>query len=106
MENNMIKLLRNTIFAVASAMSFAANASIIHEGGEFDLTASWIDSDSISVTYTADFTNWTGTTDYIYSVDWKLEGYKSMLLIVFQPMRTALGFLTSGLRVPMDVIIF
>ena len=57
-----------TMFSSAMALP------VTHNGSEFEVVGSLVDNDTAKFTYTADFAGWTGASDYIIAIDFKVEG--------------------------------
>lgn len=71
---------RNGVLSAAAAAglmlaSTSANA-LIHSGGEFTVSGTEIDANTAQFVYTADFTNWVGPGNYIFTVDFGISDPK------------------------------
>lgn len=81
MKSNMASFVGGCTAAILTAIalhSAPANAGpIIHTGATFEVVGTLVDADTASFVYTADFDTpgWTGPGDFIFAIDFKLEGY-------------------------------
>jgi hypothetical protein len=81
-----------TFAAACAAFGLFATApanAVTHSGGEFTVSASQVDANTVDFVYTADFTNWTGDFDFIFAIDFGLSNPKVASIDSFST--TALG---------------
>lgn len=72
MNNKMNVFL--LFLGLALGASSALAVPVTHFGGEFDVEGTLVDNNTADFTYTADFTDWTGASDYIFAIDFKVSG--------------------------------
>jgi PEP-CTERM motif len=65
------------LLAGAGLFSAAPALAVVHSGGTFTVSASVVDANTIDFVYTADFDTpgWTGAQQFIFAIDFKLDGY-------------------------------
>lgn len=85
-------LLGSGLLAAVPAMA------VIHNGGEFTVSASQTvsGSDTVTFVYTADFTGWLGGADFIFAVDFGLGGPNIMSVSLDSTTATGTWVASNG----------